>query len=163
MSGRRVGKTRRHVFKTNCGRHPKRRHFQLSSRWLGSHVVLLCSCFSVSHQCWTMWISGPGIDINMIDICQYNHLSRMELARGLCVHVVPAHRTASPIALKIVATLQVVVVVWDCSFPFYLITSTPTSVIPKIFIPSLLSLGHCVQHNDLGLWSLTRQTYDVSF
>jgi hypothetical protein len=30
VSGRRVGKTRRHVFKTNCGRHLKRRHFQLS-------------------------------------------------------------------------------------------------------------------------------------
>jgi len=29
--GRRVGKTRRHVVKTNCGRHVKRRHFQLSS------------------------------------------------------------------------------------------------------------------------------------
>jgi hypothetical protein len=23
--------------------------------------------------------------------------------------------------------------------------------------------GHCVQHNDLGLLSLARQTYDVSF
>jgi hypothetical protein len=23
--------------------------------------------------------------------------------------------------------------------------------------------GHCLQHNDLGLKSLTRQTYDVSF
>jgi hypothetical protein len=30
MSGRRVGKTRHHVVKTNCGRHLKRRHFQLS-------------------------------------------------------------------------------------------------------------------------------------
>ena len=29
VSGRRVGKTRRHVVKTNCGRHLKRRHFQL--------------------------------------------------------------------------------------------------------------------------------------
>jgi len=29
VSGRRVGKTRRHVFKTNCGQHLKRRHFQL--------------------------------------------------------------------------------------------------------------------------------------
>ena len=49
------------------------------------------------------------------------------------MHVVPAHRTASPIALKIVATLQVAVVVQDCSFPFYLITSTPTLAIPKFF------------------------------
>ena len=31
VSGRCVGKTRRHVFKTNCGRHLKRRHFQLST------------------------------------------------------------------------------------------------------------------------------------
>ena len=30
VSGRRVGKTRHHVVKTNCGRHLKRRHFQLS-------------------------------------------------------------------------------------------------------------------------------------
>jgi len=30
VSGRRVGKTRRHVFKTNCGRHLKKQHFQLS-------------------------------------------------------------------------------------------------------------------------------------
>ena len=29
VSGRRVGKTLRHVFKTNCGRHLKKRHFQL--------------------------------------------------------------------------------------------------------------------------------------
>jgi hypothetical protein len=29
VSGRRVGKTRRHVFKTNSGRHLKKRHFQL--------------------------------------------------------------------------------------------------------------------------------------
>jgi hypothetical protein len=32
VSGRRVGKTRHHVVKTNCGRHLKRRHFQLSCR-----------------------------------------------------------------------------------------------------------------------------------
>ena len=32
---------------------------------------------------WTMWIIGPGIDINMIDFCQYNRLSCVELARGL--------------------------------------------------------------------------------
>ena len=68
------------------------------------------------------------------------------------MHEVPAHRTASSlIALKIVATLQVDVVVLRLLTPFYLITSTPTSVIPKLFIPSLLSLGHCVQHSDLGL------------
>ena len=39
VSGRRVGKTRHHVVKTNCGRHLKRRHFQLRSRrldWLDS-------------------------------------------------------------------------------------------------------------------------------
>jgi hypothetical protein len=30
--GRHDGKTRRHVVKTNCGRHLKRRHFQLSAR-----------------------------------------------------------------------------------------------------------------------------------
>ena len=47
----------------------------------------------------------------MIDFCQYNRLSRMELARGLGVHIVPAHRTTSKIALKIMATLQVAVVV----------------------------------------------------
>ena len=29
VSGRRVGKTRRHVFKTNSGRHLKKQHFQL--------------------------------------------------------------------------------------------------------------------------------------
>jgi hypothetical protein len=29
VSGRRVGKTRNHVVKTNCGRHLKRQHFQL--------------------------------------------------------------------------------------------------------------------------------------
>jgi len=52
------------------------------------------------------------------------------------VHVVPAHRTASPIALKIVATVQVAVDVRDCSFSFHLTTSTPTLVIPKIFIVS---------------------------
>ena len=67
------------------------------------------------------------------------------------MHGVPAHRTASIIALKIVATLQVDVVVLRLLTPFYLITSTPTSVIPKISIPSLLSLGHCVHDNDLGL------------
>jgi hypothetical protein len=32
VSGRRVGKTRKHVVKTNCGRHLKRRHFQLRAR-----------------------------------------------------------------------------------------------------------------------------------
>jgi hypothetical protein len=30
VSGRRFGKTRHHVVKTNCGRHLKRQHFQLS-------------------------------------------------------------------------------------------------------------------------------------
>ena len=30
VSGRHDGKTQRHVIKTNCGRHLKRRHFQLS-------------------------------------------------------------------------------------------------------------------------------------
>ena len=30
VSGQRVGKTRRHVVETNCGRHIKQRHFQLS-------------------------------------------------------------------------------------------------------------------------------------
>jgi hypothetical protein len=29
VSGQRVGKTRHHVVKTNCGRHLKRQHFQL--------------------------------------------------------------------------------------------------------------------------------------
>jgi hypothetical protein len=32
VSGRRVRKTRHHVVKTNCGRHLKRQHFQLSSK-----------------------------------------------------------------------------------------------------------------------------------
>jgi hypothetical protein len=36
MSGRCVGKTRHHVIKTNCGRHLKRRHFQLSSSYWSS-------------------------------------------------------------------------------------------------------------------------------
>ncbi len=31
VSGRRVGKTQRHIVKTNCRRHLKRRHFQLRS------------------------------------------------------------------------------------------------------------------------------------
>jgi hypothetical protein len=35
VSGRRVGKTQRHVFKTNCGRHLKKRHFQLRTSNLG--------------------------------------------------------------------------------------------------------------------------------
>jgi len=33
VPGRRVGKTRHHVVKTNCGRHLKRRHFQLRQSW----------------------------------------------------------------------------------------------------------------------------------
>jgi hypothetical protein len=32
VSGRRAGKTRRHVFKTNSGRHLKKRHFQLRGK-----------------------------------------------------------------------------------------------------------------------------------
>jgi hypothetical protein len=69
------------------------------------------------------------------------------------VHKVPAHRTASLITLKIVATLQVDVAVLRLLTPFHLIiiTSTPTLVKPKNFIPSLLSLGHCVQHSNLGM------------
>jgi hypothetical protein len=69
------------------------------------------------------------------------------------VHKVPAHRTASLITLKIVATLQVDVAVLRLLTPFHLIiiTSTPTLVKPKKIIPSLLSLGHCVQHSNLGM------------
>jgi hypothetical protein len=67
------------------------------------------------------------------------------------VHKVPSHRTASVIALKIVATLQVDVVVLRLLAPFCLIISTPTLVILKFFVLSILSLGHCVQHNNLGL------------
>jgi hypothetical protein len=33
VSGRRVGKTRSHAVKTNCGRLLKQRHFQLRLRW----------------------------------------------------------------------------------------------------------------------------------
>ena len=57
VSGRRVSKTRRHVFKTNCGRHLKKRHFQLSSR-LSLHYSLNNSititfnpCYSCSTCC----------------------------------------------------------------------------------------------------------------
>jgi hypothetical protein len=39
LSGQRVGKTRNHVVKTNCGRHLKRRHFQLSR--VSSHLKVL--------------------------------------------------------------------------------------------------------------------------
>jgi len=52
------------------------------------------------------------------------------------VHEVPAHRTASLIALKIVATLQVDVAVLRLLTPFHLITSTPTLVIPNFLIVS---------------------------
>ena len=63
------------------------------------------------------------------------------------MHEVPAHRTASLIALKIVTTLQVDVVVLRFLTPFYLITSPPTLVIPKIFIIS---------------WSLLLLTFAIS-
>ena len=39
VSGRRVSKTRRHVFKTNCGRHLKKRHFQLRRTLSGLYLV----------------------------------------------------------------------------------------------------------------------------
>ena len=52
------------------------------------------------------------------------------------MHEVPAYRTASLIVLKIVATLQVDVAVLRLLTPFHLITSTPTSVIPKKIIVS---------------------------
>jgi hypothetical protein len=39
VSGRRVGKTRRHVVKTNSGRHLKRRHFQLRMPPLGDYSL----------------------------------------------------------------------------------------------------------------------------
>ena len=41
VSGRRVGKTRNHVVKTNCGRHLKKRHFQLSRCRLGLLLSLV--------------------------------------------------------------------------------------------------------------------------
>ena len=79
----------------------------------------------------------------------------MLLLRSFCptlaCTIPPAHRTASLIALKCVATLQVDIAVLRLLTLFHLITSTSTLVIQKFFIPSLLSLGHCVPHNDLGL------------
>ncbi len=39
VSGRRVGKTRHHVIKTNCGRHLTRRHFQLSRGTMAAAIV----------------------------------------------------------------------------------------------------------------------------
>ena len=50
------------------------------------------------------------------------------------MHEVPAHRTASLIALKIVAKLQMDVVVLRLLTPFYLITSTRTLVILKLVV-----------------------------
>jgi hypothetical protein len=43
VSGRRVGKTQRHVVKTNSGRHLKRRHFQLRKECEGGVGVALVS------------------------------------------------------------------------------------------------------------------------
>ena len=52
------------------------------------------------------------------------------------MHEVPPHRTASLLALKIVATLQVDVAVLRMLTPFHLITSTPTLVMPNFLIVS---------------------------
>jgi hypothetical protein len=41
VSGRRVGKTRHHVVKTNCGRHLKRRHFQLRLHQTSPHPAIV--------------------------------------------------------------------------------------------------------------------------
>jgi hypothetical protein len=64
----------------------------------------------------------------------------MLLLRSFCptlaCTIPPAHRTASLIALKFVTTLQVDIAVLRLLTLFHLITSTPTSVIPKIFIVS---------------------------
>jgi hypothetical protein len=86
----------------------------------------------------------------MIEFWQYNHLSPCNW-RGARLHVVPAHRTASLITLYYGYTSD-----YCCGVrllipfsPYHLNTNLGNT---KFFIPSLLSLGHCVQHNDLGLY-----------
>ena len=85
------------------------------------------------------------------------------------MHKVPAHRTASLITLKIVATLQVDVAVLRLLTPFHLITSTPTLVIPKFFIVSwsllLLTIAISRPTPNFGrhYWSGGSTSHQVSF
>ncbi len=82
VSGRRVGKKPRHVVKTNCGWHLKRRHFQLSStvdtcEILGRTRIWFHFPRPIEEQCghWS-WVNGHlglisknGSIINLLICC----------------------------------------------------------------------------------------------
>ncbi len=60
--GRRVGKTRRHVFKTNCGQHLKRRHFQLRR-----HGFDRLTCRTPGSLCRRGWARPSSNDFSRIN------------------------------------------------------------------------------------------------
>jgi hypothetical protein len=63
VSGWRVGKTRHHVVKTNCGRHLKRRHFQLSP-------FCWCSCGLSAYRWYLHQLT--------LSLLHYRHLASSE-------------------------------------------------------------------------------------